>query len=192
MTHHGKEVGMEYDSYYGLSKPIDFSKFRLVLIFIMGLLWFPHSLERVKSLGYDFPIYLSKGKGWLYGDWVGWIFEPFRWLQFDYAFLLWYSVLVLCWILIISKTQEFRVGWVLWLCSFYPILLCLELGQITPLLAWLCLSPVGSVIAGFVKPYLFVFSIIWVVVYRRRIVDWFRNVMEKSKLNLFGNNLHNL
>lgn len=129
------------------------------VLIIISAAWFPHSLNRVNALGYDFPIYynaaLDIDSGWFYADWVRYVFYPLTFVPMDVGFAIWYSILVLTWIALSRQ-----MGAVLTLLSVYPMLLCLELGQITPILAWLCLTPLGGVLAGGVKPYLFGFVLL--------------------------------
>lgn len=137
-------------------------KLSLLALVLISLFWFPHSLARVKELGYDFPIYYEYAKtgtshGWVYAEWVRWVFVPLTVIPIEYAFFIWYALLVFCWVLLV-----FRVQTKIWavLISVYPMLLLLELGQITPVLALLCLWPWGAVVAGAVKPYCLVFVVL--------------------------------
>ena len=130
------------------------------IILLIAICWFPHSLERVHRLGFDFPIYYNYAKyghaeGWLYAEWVKYIFKPFTVLSMDWAFVAWYALLVLGWVRMAALVP--RRMWLFIIFSFYPMLLCLELGQITPLLAWLCCFPVGAMVATGIKPYCIVF-----------------------------------
>lgn len=128
-------------------------------IVIVSFSFFPHSLERIHTLGYDFPIYYAAGRhvflpGYVYSHSLWVFFWPLSWFTMDTAFAIWYAVSVLCWL---SFAKKFPV---LAILGAYPMLLALELGQITPMLAWLCLTPLGSICAGIWKPYLFGFTLI--------------------------------
>lgn len=130
------------------------------VICVIGICWYPHSLARVSRLGYDLPIFWEAGRGnlvdgWLYRDWLAVIFTPLGWLPIWGGFLVVYLVSLYAW----WKIGE-RVGWIWFLVSIYPMLLCLELGSLTAILGWMCLTALGSLVAGLFKPYLLVFSCI--------------------------------
>ena len=132
---------------------------------IIGALWFPHSLLRNDRLGYDFFLYYRHAKygtkfGWLYAEWVTYIFKPFTLLPIEWAFTLWYGLLIYCWIVLIEKVPTWRL--LIFALSCYPMLLILEVGQVTPILAVLCLTPLGSLLALLWKPYCGVFCLIHV------------------------------
>lgn len=130
---------------------------------LVSTAWFPVSLIRINRLGYDFPIYYYWAQGikrgdWVYKDYVLYAFKPFTLLPLDWAFGVFYILMVLAWIGILKHLPHNLIGMALWVLSFYPMLLNLELGQITPILAWMCLFPAGSLLAGLVKPYCLIFS----------------------------------
>jgi hypothetical protein len=130
----------------------------LIFIIIVSFIWFPHSLNKNCELGYCFPIYYQAGQenlvdGWVYNDLIGYIFYPFAKLPFDLAFGLWYSLCVLAWI---SIAWRWPLAGII---GAYPILLALQIGQIDPILAWLCLTPIGAILAACVKPYCVLFVV---------------------------------
>lgn len=148
------------------------------LIVLVSIAWFPHSLQRNIELGYDWQIYYNFSKygtewGWLYADWVKYVFKPFTLLPMEWAFGAWYAVLVSCWLYLVYRVRrtfgQSGFAWVLFAFSFYPMLLVLELGQVTPLLAVLCLTPLGTVLAGIIKPYCFGFLLVhfYIAFFRR-------------------------
>jgi hypothetical protein len=134
---------------------------------IAGVLWFPHSLERTLRLGYDFPIYLAGPghPGWLYRDWLSFVFEPFRALPYAWAFGAWYVLCLGAWLRLVYLVSGSKAGVVVAVASTYPALLSLELGQISPILAWLCLTPWGCLLAGLVKPWCLGFLVLHAVRY---------------------------
>lgn len=157
------------------------------LIILIAVAWFPHSLERIHSLGYDFPIYYQAGlglhvEGWYYAEWVRAVFYPFTLIPLDAGFTVFYALLVLAWIGVARRLPILFA-----ILSAYPMLLCLELGQITPILAWLCLFPFGSVIACAIKPYCVVFVLLHVAAYYRR--ENFDPVIFKTEPTLFASHL---
>jgi hypothetical protein len=134
-------------------------------LFILGICWFPHSLERTLRLGYDFPVYLAgpSHPAWLYRDWLTVVFEPFRMVPYSVAFGCWYVLCLGAWLRLVYLLPR-GIRWdVVAVLSVYPALLGLELGQVTPLLAWLCLTPWGVVLATLWKPYLAGFLVLHAV-----------------------------
>jgi len=69
----------------------------------------------------------------------------------------WYLLSVSVWVSLARRS------WVLGLLATYPMLLSLELGASAPLLAWLCLSPLGAFVAMLLKPYLVMFVLLHAV-----------------------------
>lgn len=148
-------------------------------VLIVCACWYPHSLERNRRLGYDFGIYYGAGllmpegyrqlshlirepeQGWLYKDYVAVLFWPLaKWLPQRKAFLVWYIVLVASFVGMIAMIDFIPLKLLVALAGIYPMMLALELGQITPLLALACVNPWGAVAATLVKPYCFVFVVI--------------------------------
>jgi hypothetical protein len=139
-----------------------------VAIVLVSFAWFPHSLNRVMELGYDFPVYYRAAQGavepaWVYSDHLRVLFLPFTLLPLPVAFGAFYGLSVLVWL------DIWRRNWFLAILGTYPMLLALELGQVAPILAWLCLSLPGSILAACFKPYLGVFVIIHALLRAARI-----------------------
>jgi hypothetical protein len=140
------------------------SRTRYFLIFIIlgvSLLWYPHSLGRVERLGYDFTIYYQgiSNPGWLYAPWVTIFFEPLRVFSHDTAFLIFYtlSTLSFCGLVYHASRRSESLGILVCLFGFYPYLLSQELGNVTVILAYLCLTFSGSLLAMCIKPYCLAF-----------------------------------
>ena len=136
-------------------------------IIVLSFAWFPHSLARVKELGYDFTIYWLAGQGifradWVYSNHLAVVFAPLGALPHDVGFAVLYAGCVLAWLALGHLSPTLAV------LATYPFLLSLELGQIAPILAWLCLSPLGSLVAAWFKPYLVVFVILHAVAFTVR------------------------
>ena len=147
-------------------------------IIILSFAWFPHSLERIHRLGYDFPIYYAAAhhqfvQGWVYSDHLWVLFSPLALFDMDTAFAGWYALSVLAWL-------EFAKRYpILSIFATYPMLLSLELGQIAPLLAWLCFSLPGALLAMVFKPYLVLFVILQAIKRTARVYQlWSRDMGE--------------
>lgn len=134
-------------------------------VIVVSMLWYPHSLFRTMSLGYDFPIYYTKAlygedRGWVYAEWIKWVFVPFTWVPYYQAHVIFYSLSLAAFLRITSKLASLRGGWILCVLSLYPYVLSQELCNVTIILAWACFSPVGALLAGAVKPFLFIFVLV--------------------------------
>ena len=113
----------------------------------------------------DFGIYYNFAdhgdrQGWFYRDWTSIIWQPFTWIQFDFAFIVWYIISTLCVLIIVWKLLEIRYGWILVPFCVKIAGWSLGVGNIMPILAALCLTPLGCLAAGLVKPYLLGFMVI--------------------------------
>ena len=136
-----------------------------IFVFIVSLAWLPHSLARVNALGYDFGIFYTgpSHPGWVYAPWVSYLFEPLRIANHDTAFSIHYTVSAVAFCLLcesIAKRSNL-MGWMVAIVGLYPYLLSQELGSLTVILAWLCLSFTGSLLAGCIKCYLFGFALLY-------------------------------
>ncbi len=95
-----------------------------------------------------------------YKDWTGIFWKPFALLPFESAFILWYAVCSICVLIIVWKLSEIPYGWILVFPFIKVAGWSLGSGNINPILAALCLTPLGCLVAGMVKPYLFGFMVI--------------------------------
>ena len=132
------------------------------LIITVSILWYWHSYDYTTDLGYDFQIYYEAAKrnftqGWAYPEWTSIFFSPLSVLPEREAHMVFYALTVLAWLGIAKRIHP-----VLGLCSFYPMLLALQVSQVTPVLAWLCFFPFGAVVASCIKPYCAVFIVLHV------------------------------
>lgn len=141
-------------------------------IIIVSFAWFNHSLERNLRIGYDFPIFYAAAHhqflpGWVYSNHLWVFFAPLSLAPVEVSFGVWYGLLVLVWLDVARRYPVLSV------LAAYPMLLSLELGASAPVMAWLCLSFPGAVLASCFKPYLVVFVILHAVrranaLYRQR------------------------
>lgn len=136
---------------------------KYALIALVSLVWYPHSLMRVQRLGYDFTIFFQgpSHEGWFYAPWVSIFFEPLRMFDHDTAFALHYaaSAIAFC-VLVHSVSRRSEVlGLLVCLVGLYPYLLSQELGGLSVVLAALCLTFPGALLAGCVKPYCLGFAL---------------------------------
>jgi len=145
------------------------------LVLLVGLALFPYSLERTQRLGYDFPIYYSAGSGdisssyvsgaFVYSHRIAPIFSPLSRLPYPTAFGVFYfsTLLSFAWMLAhFDRRSDVypRVALVAKILAGGSLFVILRCGNIGGILAFLCISPVGAVLAGCVKPYLFSFVVL--------------------------------
>lgn len=127
---------------------------------IVCISWLPHSIKRSIEVGSDWDIYYQAGlgnfvRGWVYKDFIHYFFIPFSWFGHDGGFVLLYFANIAAFLFVTLQLRG-QIGILIWIASFYPILLALELGNIAPILAALCLSLPGAFLAMLVKPYLII------------------------------------
>jgi hypothetical protein len=95
--------------------------------------------------------YFDKYSGWLYPHWTAIFWYWCRWLDFKTAWLIWYIFLCLSYLFLTSKLLRLDYGWLLALAGIKPILLCLQTGNIVPLVALCLLSPSFILLAACFK-----------------------------------------
>ena len=158
-------------------------KWLLAAYLIAAAALFPYSLNRIQAKGYDFPIYYKAGQGdistdyakgaYVYNGKTAAIFWPLARLPMWLAFGIFYAatVVALVWLLF----GLCRVGgqWphlaaLAGLLLGGASLIILRCGNINGLLAVLCISPLGSVLAGCVKPYLWAFTAVHAAIFCHR------------------------
>jgi len=134
-----------------------------VLILLVSLVWYPHSLMRVQRLGYDFTIFYqgASHEGWFYAPWVSIFFEPLRLVSHDTAFTIHYVVSAFAFCILVSAASRRSEVWGVAVCllGLYPYLLSQELGGLSVVLAALCLTFPGALLASLWKPYLLCFAL---------------------------------
>jgi hypothetical protein len=137
---------------------IDGLEYRLKLLAMLGsvlyLAWnyYNRSLN-VRWFMCDFNVYYNFSHygdryGWFYKDWLASI-----WLFFESP-AIWYVLMSSCILFLTWKFLEMKYGWVL-VAPFLKVSgWMLGSGNILPLLAVACLTPMGCLAAGLVKPQL--------------------------------------
>ena len=146
----------------------------LVVVFITTLFCLWNYYDR--SIGFhgepyafshDFWIYREAGGGnfvlgWLYKDWLGITFWPLTILDYQTSWIAWYGLQSACVIFLSLKMyKEFGLyGLVGNLVIYKTSSWALASGNIAPVLAVLCLSPAGALVATLYKPYCIVFAFI--------------------------------
>lgn len=148
----------------------------LVGLYIIAVsLWFPYSLERTKEKGYDYHLYYRAACGditddealgaYMYSYKTIGIFKPFARLGYDAGFALFYEILAAAGLYLLWRVWrdfqelEFVRNAALFVVTA-ALFLNLRCGNITPLLAALCYTPLGCVAAACLKPHLGVFLLL--------------------------------
>jgi len=145
-----------------------------IAIIILSALWYPMSTHNAWRVGYDFNIYYQAAKGvsdygWFYNDKILYLFKPFTLVTVEQAFLFWYALCVFAWVKLCERASAAGIPFIVAATlSAYPMARCLEVGNCTPLLALACTTPLGSILAGCVKPYCFAFVLVHAALYWRR------------------------
>ena len=111
------------------------------------------------NIDYNFAAYGDRF-GRCYKDWTVIFWKPFILFPFGTAFVLWYTICTICVLIIVWKLLEIKYGWILVFPFIKVAGWSLGAGNINPILAALCLTPLGCLVAGMVKPYLFCFMAI--------------------------------
>jgi hypothetical protein len=117
----------------------------------------------------DFNIYYNFSHygerfGWFYKDWIAAL-----WLVIESP-VVWYILMSSCTLFLTWKLLEMKYGWILVIPFLKVSSWTLAGGNILPLIAALCLTPIGCLVAGLVKPQLLGFMVLHAVVrYRREI-----------------------
>ena len=139
---------------------------------------------------YDFAKYGIR-HNWLYKDWTSIIWKPFTILSFDTAFVLWYTISALCVLILVKKLLEIKYGWILVFPCVKVACWSLGVGNIMPILAALCLTPLGCLVSGLVKPHLLCFMAIHAFVRFRDMEKPPEFYIPGSRRNLFVHTYNN-
>lgn len=142
---------------------------RTLCILMVGYVAMPFFLLRQEGLGYDdFTVGYYKAQGadpasyrsdrWLYKDWLVAAYKPFTILNERQGRIAFELLIIGAWIALVRKLPDTWMGEALFIASFYPMFPCMEFDNVGGILPILCISPIGSLVAGLFKPYLFVFS----------------------------------
>ena len=152
----------------------------VVALFVYVMALYPAILERTEQAGFDAPIYYAVGRGFTdytvfngRGEEIGFIYSERTlpvwrlWAKLSYPTAL--AVLVLGSAFGIAATggrvlaargRYPRLVWFVALAVGIKASDTVQGGNISGLLAGLCLTPWGALLAGCIKPYLFVFVVL--------------------------------
>jgi len=138
-----------------------------VLILLISVLWYEHSLVRNEVLGYDAKIYTEAGRGnldyvahdqgqsffWSYPSFSYYLWYWCRWCSFPTAFAIQYLFSIVSWLVISYNLYKYGVaGQVLSALTAYPMLLILESGNVAAILSGMALNPWLAIISLGIKP----------------------------------------
>ena len=115
------------------------------------------------SIYYNFTKYGDRHE-WLYKDYISIIWKPFTSIPFDTAFIVWYILSSVCVLILVWKLLEIGYGWILVFPCIKVAGWSLGVGNIMPFLAIGCLTPLGCLACGMVKPYLLCFMAVHAII----------------------------
>lgn len=132
---------------------MDIGRIYWLTISVLYICWNYYSKSFYGWFAIDFNIYYyfahtGERELWYYKDWLSFI-----WLIFT-SFEFWYILCSLFVLRLIDKLLELRHGWLLVLPFCKIAGWNLASGNIQSILATLCLTPFGCLVAGMVKPQL--------------------------------------
>lgn len=148
---------------------------RVAIITAVAVAIFIYSLERTRDKGYDFPIYYKAGQGEISSDYTAgaWVYShkiapacrPLAALPYPLALGVFHAA---TWLALVGLYRRLARGF-----RAFPVLVVvagilgggaafviLRCGNITGILALMVTHPVGALLAGCVKPYLFAFVVL--------------------------------
>jgi hypothetical protein len=99
---------------------------------------------------YNFAHYGDR-KEWYYKDWLAFIWRVIE------SYQLWYVLSSVCVLILVWKLLEVKWGWVMVAPCLKVAGWTLGSGNIQPILALACITPLGCLVAGLVKPQLLSF-----------------------------------
>jgi hypothetical protein len=99
-------------------------------------------------------------QGFFYPRWTANFWYWCRWVDFKTAVWIWYIFLSICYCLFVRKIFSYARNEYGQLALFFIVLssikifsINMQMGNITPMVAWLLLSPAGCILAGCFKPW---------------------------------------
>jgi hypothetical protein len=104
---------------------------------------------------------LDKAQGWLYKEYMVWVFSPIGWFNEWLSTRIWLFFMSLAYLSLVYRLLQVQNGWLIVLVTLKPFLGILLTGNIAPFLALLCTTPIGAILATFVKPYCAFFGLLY-------------------------------
>lgn len=94
--------------------------------------------------------------GWVYAEWLTIFFKPFIKMTDDAAISIWQTLSFTAYMAICIQLIGVPYGWILVFLSIKIAAVTLWTGNVSIILAWLCISPIGAMVACLFKPWLIV------------------------------------
>ena len=164
------------------------------------LCWNYYQRSKRVTFKCDFGIASSYAHGGPRGDYAykDWLLFLWRWIPW---FNAWYVIGSLCTLYVVYRILRIKYGWIAVLPYCKIAGLTLGSGNITPILAALCLTIPGCLVAGLVKPY--VLGIIPILAYCRlharrveshaeRFADYIFRLFQNSRFYLYLHRRYNI
>lgn len=105
---------------------------------------------------------------WVYKDYWRFLFLPMHLVNFKTAFLIWAGLQTISFITLTHYLFKVKYGWIFILAALPAYKGLLQCGNIDAILALAFIYPVGSVLAGILKPHLLVFTVLHAIRARYR------------------------
>lgn len=106
--------------------------------------------------------------GWAYARWTAIWFLPFTLFPEEPAFLAFACISICSCGYLAWRMNEIKGGYLMFLVIAYPLAWMVVCGNVAPILAALCVTPLGSYAAATIKPYLAVVFVLHAVKDARR------------------------
>lgn len=94
--------------------------------------------------------------GWVYAEWLAIFFKPLTRMSDDAAIAVWQTLSMIAYITTCIQLIGVPYGWILVLLSIKIVAVVLWTGNVSIILTWLCLTPIGTMVACLFKPWLIV------------------------------------
>jgi hypothetical protein len=114
--------------------------------------------------------------GWCYPKWLAYVWKPLTAFDETSAATMWWVITVAAYAIILLNLSMVNYGWILILASAKPFAFVIRSGNISVLLAALCLTPVGSAVACIFKPFLL--PIVGIHLFRGEIQTWVQAIAQ--------------
>lgn len=89
--------------------------------------------------------------GYLYPKWTAILWRPFLLLDFSSAYMVWVAILTGAYLLLARRLMNEKWGWIVVLAGIKPLMLCVQSGNVIPLVALAMASPFGCLLGGMFK-----------------------------------------
>jgi hypothetical protein len=142
--------------------------------------WYLHG-----TLPGDFVIYWNAASGqydtgWLYKNWIAFIFQPFHLVEPFRAYLYWCGFQTACFMLLAHKLFEVQYGWILVSIATPYAADLIQVGNIQVFLCLVACYPLPALLSVLVKPHYCIYPVLHAITARYRLRDESRKRAHKN------------